>query len=123
MLADGSIEGFVGGHCASGSVRTAALAALDTGDGVLLRVLPDSADVFPEAPGASIVVNPCGTYQVKPSAETIAQCNQFLGPTQPGVTTRDPTRSGASSASAPAPAAPASTKTDTTAALDYLLGK
>jgi virulence factor Mce-like protein len=71
----------------------------------------------------SIVVNPCGTYQVKPSAETIAQCNQFLGPTQPGVTTRDPTRSGASSASAPAPAAPASTKTDTTAALDYLLGK
>ena len=59
VLADGSIEGFVGGHCASGSVRTAALAALDTGDGVLLRVLPDSADVFPEAPGASIVVNPC----------------------------------------------------------------
>lgn len=59
VLADGSIEGFVGGHCASGSVRTAALAALDTGAGVLLRVLPDSADVFPEAPGASIVVNPC----------------------------------------------------------------
>jgi xanthine dehydrogenase accessory factor len=59
VLADGSIEGFVGGHCASGSVRTAALAALDSGDGVLLRVLPDSTDVFPEAPGASIVVNPC----------------------------------------------------------------
>ena len=28
ILADGSIEGFVGGHCAAGSVRTAALDAL-----------------------------------------------------------------------------------------------
>ena len=59
VLADGSIEGFVGGHCAAGSVRTAALAALDSGDGVLLRVLPDSGEAFPETPGASIVVNPC----------------------------------------------------------------
>ncbi len=59
VLADGSIEGFVGGHCASGSVRTAALDALETGVGVLLRVLPDSDDSFPQTPGASIVVNPC----------------------------------------------------------------
>ena len=59
VLADGSIEGFVGGHCAAGSVRTAALAALDSGDGVLLRVLPDTGEAFPETPGASIVVNPC----------------------------------------------------------------
>jgi phospholipid/cholesterol/gamma-HCH transport system substrate-binding protein len=82
----------------------------------------------------SIVVNPaCGSYQVKPDAQTIAQCNQFMGPTQPGVTTPDPTRSGASSASAPAPApAPAApqssataapTKSETNAALDYLLGQ
>ena len=28
ILGDGTIEGFVGGHCAAGSVRTAALAAL-----------------------------------------------------------------------------------------------
>jgi virulence factor Mce-like protein len=69
----------------------------------------------------SIIVNPCSTYQVKPSAETLAQCNQFLGPTQPGVTTPDPTRPGATSASARAPAAPA--KPDTNAALDYLLGQ
>ena len=59
ILADGSIEGFVGGHCAAGSVRTAALDALDSGQSMLLRVLPDSDDVFPESPGASIVVNPC----------------------------------------------------------------
>jgi xanthine dehydrogenase accessory factor len=59
ILADGSIEGFVGGHCAAGSVRTAALGALDTGRSMLLRVLPDGSDAFPESPGASIVVNPC----------------------------------------------------------------
>ncbi|HEX6652218.1 MAG TPA: hypothetical protein VF072_05705, partial [Thermoleophilaceae bacterium] len=75
----------------------------------------------------SIVVNPaCGSYQVKPDAQTIAQCNQFLGPTQPGVTTPDPTRSGPAPASAPPPAVPASSapaKSETNAALDYLLGK
>jgi xanthine dehydrogenase accessory factor len=62
VLADGSMEGFVGGQCAAGSVRTAALGALETGEGVLLRVLPDSGEgaaSFPTAPGASIVVNPC----------------------------------------------------------------
>jgi xanthine dehydrogenase accessory factor len=62
VLADGSIEGFVGGQCATGSVRTAALGALQSGEGVLLRVLPDAgagADSFPSTPGASIVVNPC----------------------------------------------------------------
>ncbi len=62
VLADGSIEGFVGGQCATGSVRTAALGALQSGEGVLLRVLPDAgvgADSFPATPGASIVVNPC----------------------------------------------------------------
>lgn len=59
ILADGTIEGFVGGHCAAGSVRTAALDALDSGQSMLLRVLPDTDEVFPESPGASIVVNPC----------------------------------------------------------------
>ena len=59
ILADGTLEGFVGGHCAAGSVRTAALGALDSGQSLLLRVLPDGDDIFPEAPGASIVVNPC----------------------------------------------------------------
>ncbi len=59
VLSDGSIEGFVGGHCAAGSVRTAALGTLKTGEGVLLRVLPESEESFPAAPGASVVVNPC----------------------------------------------------------------
>jgi xanthine dehydrogenase accessory factor len=59
VLTDGSIEGFVGGHCAAGSVRTAAMGVLDSGLSVLLRVLPNGEASFPESPGASIVVNPC----------------------------------------------------------------
>ncbi|MGZ4438015.1 MAG: XdhC family protein [Nocardioides sp.] len=59
VLADGSIEGFVGGQCATGSVRTVALDTLASGTSVLLRVLPDGAASFPESPGASVVVNPC----------------------------------------------------------------
>jgi xanthine dehydrogenase accessory factor len=59
VLADGSIEGFVGGQCAEGSVRTAALAALRDGESILLRVLPDGEVEFPESPGAQVVVNTC----------------------------------------------------------------
>ncbi len=59
LLADGTIEGFVGGQCAQNSVRKAALGALQTNESVLLRVLPDGDVHFPEAPGACVVVNPC----------------------------------------------------------------
>ena len=58
LLADGTIEGFVGGQCAQNSVRKAALGALQSGESVLLRVLPDGDVHFPEAPGACVVVNP-----------------------------------------------------------------
>jgi xanthine dehydrogenase accessory factor len=59
VLADGSIEGFVGGVCAEGSVRTAALDVLEAGETMLLRVLPDSDEEFPSTPGARVVTNPC----------------------------------------------------------------
>ncbi len=59
LLSDGTIEGFVGGQCAQNSVRKAALGALQSGESVLLRVLPDGDVHFPEAPGACVVVNPC----------------------------------------------------------------
>ncbi|WP_039831960.1 XdhC family protein [Nocardiopsis valliformis] len=59
VLSDGSIEGFVGGQCAQGSVRTAALGAIRDGRSVLLRVLPGEEEPFPETPGAHVVVNPC----------------------------------------------------------------
>src|SRR6476619_6927973 len=59
LLQDGTIEGFVGGQCAQNSVRTVGLDALQSNESVLLRVLPDGAVAFPDAPGASVVVNPC----------------------------------------------------------------
>lgn len=59
LLSDGTIEGFVGGQCAQNSVRKAAMGALQAGESVLLRVLPDGDVHFPEAPGACVVVNPC----------------------------------------------------------------
>lgn len=42
VLADGTIEGFVGGVCAEQSVKAYSLMALESGEPVLLRVLPDA---------------------------------------------------------------------------------
>jgi xanthine dehydrogenase accessory factor len=47
ILADGTIEGFVGGACAEQSVKAQSVAALESGEPVLLRILPD-----PEQPSA-----------------------------------------------------------------------
>jgi len=40
VLADGTVEGFVGGECAESSVQHRALEALETGQPVLLRISP-----------------------------------------------------------------------------------
>jgi hypothetical protein len=40
----------------------------------------------------SVLVNECSAYSVKPTTELAAECNQWLGPYQPGVTDPDPTR-------------------------------
>jgi xanthine dehydrogenase accessory factor len=60
VLADGSIEGFVGGACVEHSVRAHALEAIASGDAVLLRVLSfadDAKDAVDD--GAVTVQNPC----------------------------------------------------------------
>ncbi|WP_342660924.1 hypothetical protein Rruber_01624 [Rhodococcus ruber] len=59
VLDDGTIEGFVGGQCTETSVRDAARQALTTGESTLLRVLPGTAQTFPDTPGATVAVNPC----------------------------------------------------------------
>ncbi|NMO51642.1 carbon monoxide dehydrogenase accessory protein [Actinoplanes sp. TBRC 11911] len=97
ILADGSIEGFVGGVCAESSVRAAALESLREGTSTLLRVLPERASGFPETPGAVVVVNPChsggaieiflrpvlpkpllGVVGTTPIARAVAQLASFL---------------------------------------------
>jgi xanthine dehydrogenase accessory factor len=71
VLADGTIDGFVGGECAESTVRAQALTVLDSGQSVVLRITPE-----PEAPvpGKVMAHNPClsgGTLEI------------FLEPHQP----------------------------------------
>lgn len=58
VLADGSIEGFVGGACAETSVRLHALRVLETGEPLVLRIVPGDSD-GPAEEGAVTVQNPC----------------------------------------------------------------
>jgi xanthine dehydrogenase accessory factor len=58
--ADGTIEGFVGGACAESSVRLHALRVLETGEPMLLRILPGADDLeTATVEGAVTVRNPC----------------------------------------------------------------
>jgi xanthine dehydrogenase accessory factor len=64
VLGDGTIEGFVGGVCAEHSVRVYSLKAIETGEAVLLRILPDGPDAGDDAivsseGGAVTVRNTC----------------------------------------------------------------
>ncbi len=69
VLADGTIEGFVGGACAEHSVRAYSLRTIETGEAVLLRILPFEGDGYADAAGtgrevakeegAVTVQNPC----------------------------------------------------------------
>jgi xanthine dehydrogenase accessory factor len=64
VLADGTIEGFVGGVCAEQSVRAYSLIALDRGEPVLLKILPDGEEFGVDggvavSDGAVTVRNPC----------------------------------------------------------------
>ena len=64
VLCDGTIEGFVGGVCAEGSVRLHGLRVLETGEPLLLKLLPDAPDDEDATParvqeGAVVSHNPC----------------------------------------------------------------
>jgi xanthine dehydrogenase accessory factor len=58
VLRDGTVEGFVGGACAESSVRLHAARALETGEPLLLRIVPGS-DEEPASEGTVTVSNPC----------------------------------------------------------------
>jgi xanthine dehydrogenase accessory factor len=69
VLGDGTIEGFVGGACAEHSVRAYSLQTIETGEAVLLRILPFEGDGLGDPAGtghevakeegAVTVQNPC----------------------------------------------------------------
>jgi xanthine dehydrogenase accessory factor len=58
VTADGTIEGFVGGHCAEPSVRLHALRVMETGEPLLLRIEPGDGESA-AIDGAVTVHNPC----------------------------------------------------------------
>lgn len=59
--ADGTIDGFLGGHCAQASVRLHAARVLETGEPLLLRIVPEPAPGSEPAAGDGTAVehNPC----------------------------------------------------------------
>ena len=62
VLADGTIEGFVGGDCAEHSVRVYGVKAIETGEPILLRILPFTDGTHEEVTaesGSVTVQNPC----------------------------------------------------------------
>ena len=65
VLGDGTIEGFVGGMCAENSVRVYSLQALESGEAMLLRILPEGSgseaggDAVVAEEGAVTVPNTC----------------------------------------------------------------
>lgn len=74
VLADGTLDGFVGGTCAESTVRSVGLQLLESGASTLLRITPESgAEITPESgaeqahEGLMIVNNPClsgGTLEI-----------------------------------------------------------
>lgn len=68
VFTDGTIEGFVGGSCAESTVRARGLTLLDSGEPLLLRIMPapDPAG-GPDPEGTLSVHNPClsgGTLEI-----------------------------------------------------------
>lgn len=70
VLADGELNGFVGGECAESTVRAQSLEVLATGETRLLRITPDPTGEQSEEPtddGVITVHNPClsgGTLEI-----------------------------------------------------------
>ena len=67
ILADGTIEGFVGGSCAESSVRVESLKALDRQLPTTLLISPGTEDSYVARPGEVSVSNPClsgGTLEI-----------------------------------------------------------
>ena len=67
ILADGEIDGFIGGDCAESTVRTQALEVLTSGESRLLRITPDELESGSDVEGVVTLHNPClsgGTLEI-----------------------------------------------------------
>jgi xanthine dehydrogenase accessory factor len=59
VLADGTLDGFIGGDCAESTVRLQGLRILQTGASTLLRITPSPEPLPQEEEGLVVVNNPC----------------------------------------------------------------
>jgi xanthine dehydrogenase accessory factor len=59
VLADGTLEGFVGGSCAESTVRSQSLRLLASGESTLLRITPTDEPAVLTVEGTVTVNNPC----------------------------------------------------------------
>jgi len=59
VLPDGTIEGFVGGSCSESTVRLHAMRCLETGEPLLVRIVPGASDAPASEDGSVTVENPC----------------------------------------------------------------
>jgi xanthine dehydrogenase accessory factor len=84
VLADGTIEGFVGGVCAQSSVRLHAARALETGEAILLRLVPGLASGDEAGEGVVVSHNPClsgGSLEIFLEPQPVAPRMVVLGDT------------------------------------------
>jgi xanthine dehydrogenase accessory factor len=86
VLADGTIEGFVGGVCAQSSVRLHAARCLETGEAILLRLIPGAAPQDAPATPDGVVVshNPClsgGSLEIFLEPQPVAPRMSIVGDT------------------------------------------
>jgi len=85
VLADGTIEGFVGGQCALATLRAQGLAVLESRESTLLRIAPNPE---PDQPGKTVVHNPCqsgGTLEIFMEPVLPAPLVRVLGTTPIGI--------------------------------------
>ncbi len=82
VLADGTIEGFIGGVCTQHSVRVCSLQAIETGEALLLRIVPDGPVAETDLTGREIS-NEEGAVTVENTCLSGGEIEIFLEPVLP----------------------------------------
>jgi xanthine dehydrogenase accessory factor len=86
IRADGGLEGFVGGVCAQHSVRLYSLKVMESGEPLLLKIVPDPEEQDPEnAPitGGHVIASDEGSVTVRNPCLSGGAIEVFLEPTLP----------------------------------------
>ena len=83
VLADGTVEGFVGGACGEHSVRAYSLRAIESGEPVLLRILPFAQEGEDGDPAGAEVAREEGAVTVQNPCLSGGAIEMFLEPVLP----------------------------------------